>query len=158
MEIGRRNFMAGSAAAAVAATTGSGAEAASNPLAAILSKDRTAIRVVRVKAPVGAPPVIAIEEAAGAKLANTPLVQFLVSKADKVAVYSAPPGLKVPERAAGKGGEMLYVVKGSTTIAAGSAKHACGLGTLVMLDEGASYTERAGPRGYTAIKVRLQES
>ena len=157
MEIGRRTVLAGGAAATLAGLPAVRAEAVGNPLAAILSKDRTSIKLVRVKAPVGAPPVIEVADEPGQKLAGTPLMQFLVHKADKVAIFSCPPGLKIPEHAPGKGGELLYVVQGSTAIRAGKGQRECGRGSMILFEEGASHTQKAGPEGYTAIKVRLVE-
>jgi quercetin dioxygenase-like cupin family protein len=134
-----------------------GATAAGNPLATILSPDRTSIKVVHVTAPVGKPSAIEVKDEPGQKLANTPLMQFLTHKADKVAIFSCPAGLKIPERAPGKGGELLYVVLGSATVHAGTGKHDCGRGTIIIFEEGASHSQIAGPQGFTAIKVRLTE-
>ncbi|HLG89366.1 MAG TPA: hypothetical protein VKZ79_19480 [Alphaproteobacteria bacterium] len=159
MRIGRRTVLAGGAAAPLAAMAAvrADAAAASNPLAAILSPDRTSIKVVHVTAPVGKPSAIEERDEPGQKLANTPLMQFLTHKADKVAIFSCPPGLKIAERAPGKGGELLYVVLGSTTVRAGTGKRDCGRGTIIIFEEGGTHSQIAGPQGFTAIKVRLTE-
>ena len=157
MQIGRRTVLAGGAALATLPTIGAEGAAAGNPLAAILSQDRTSIKVVHVTAPVGKPSEIEVKDEPGQKLANTPLMQFLTRKADKVAIFSCPSGLKITERAPAKGGELLYVLLGSTTVHAGTGKHGCGRGTIVIFEEGASHSQVAGPQGFTAIKVRLTE-
>lgn len=157
MEIGRREVLAGSAAAVLAGVPVGRADAAANPLAAILSADGSSIEIVHVVAPVGAPSRIAVKDQAGEKQSGTRLVQFLARKADRVAIFGCPPGHKVAERAAGKGGELLYLVQGVVTVKAGTGRRSCGRGTMILCEEGGSFSLEAGPQGYAAIKIRLAE-
>ena len=156
MEIGRRDVLAGGAAAMLAGIPVGRADAA-NALAAILFGDGTSIQIVHIVAPVGAPSRIAVKDEAGEKLAGTPLTQFLHRKADRVAIFGCLPGHRTPERAAGKGGELLYVVQGVVTLKAGMGRRSCGRGAMILCEEGGSFSLEAGPQGYAAIKIKLTE-
>jgi len=166
MKIGRRGVIKGGViggsvigggAAAMLAGPAMGTEPkAPNPFATFLAPDRKSLTLVRVTA--GSDGTTRIEEAtvAGVPLARTPLVQFLENKADKVAVYGAPPNHSVPARRVAAGTkELIYIIRGDTTLTAGTAKRKCAVGTLVLAEAGAGLAETAGPQGYMVIKVRV---
>lgn len=158
VEIGRRAVIVGSSAALLAAPAVEAEPQAANPFAAFLAPDRKSLKLVRIAA--GDDGQARIEEStvAGEPLAKTVLVQFLASKADKVAVYSAPPHHEVPARTVAAGTkELLYVIRGATTLSTKAGKRACGIGTMILCEDstGTGHSEKAGPQGYTAIKVRI---
>ena len=160
MGIGRRTIIAGGGiAAAITAVPFSQVEAAmpTNALAQLLTADGRSINAVRVTS--GADghskfekTTIETESPAGGKV-----TRFLNRKASGVAVYSAPAGHKTPDRITTAGTEILYFIRGSATLSSGPNVHDCSAGTLVVLDDssGVGHSEKAGPQGYTAIRVKL---
>jgi hypothetical protein len=151
--------IAGGAAAMLAAASAHEA-AAANPYATLLAPDRKTLKIVRVAAGRDGHATIEDSTVTGEPLAKTVLVQFLTSKADRVAVYSAPPHHTIARSTVAAGTkELIYVIRGATTLSTKVGKRLCGTGTLILLEDsnGAGHGEKAGPQGYTAIKVRVTE-
>lgn len=151
MEISRRSAIAGTAAAVLLAHAPAHAkEVAEESLASAFSEDRRSLKATRIHG--GTPEDMTIT---AETLGNSALLQFLNRKATAVAVYSAPPGLAVAPRAISAAApELLFVVKGTTEITAEHGTVSCGIGALTIIESG-TVTEKAGPQGYTAIRVRL---
>ena len=166
MKIGRRPVMAGSAAVAMlGAARAAGAETPAgetNPWSWFVAPDGQSIKAVEVS--IGADGKAGIKEidvTADKSVAPKLFQQFLTHKASKVAIYSAPPYHKIDVIRPPIGGkparEFAFIVDGETTIKIGDASRKVGRGTVLLFDGAANYKEKAGPVGYTAIKVRLAD-
>jgi hypothetical protein len=150
---------AGSAMALAAAPllTVSQVLAATPSLMAAFSSDRSTLTVTRI-----AVSGVVVETVAPQVLANSALAQFLHRRASTVAVYSAPPGHGVPAREMPPAApEFLFVLKGDVTLALAQAGSRgivrCEVGSATLLESGA-IAERAGPEGYTALRLRLESA
>lgn len=154
MEFSRRIFVAGSAAALLAAHSEAWAEALDGAsLTSAFATDRKSLQATRITA-AGVEPFTITAEALG----NSPILQFLNRKATAVAVYSAPPKHTIARRTvAADAPELLFIIKGVTVIATDAGPVRCGVGSLTLLESG-SVTEKSGAQGYTAIKVRMTAS
>jgi hypothetical protein len=149
-------MLAGGAAALLAADPMS-ALAKTNPLAALIVQSGVAVKAVRVLTGPDGHSRFEDTTVAGERLANTELMQFLNKKAAAVAVYSAPANHKTSEAAAPAEGEILFLTHGTAAIGVHSGNRQCGAGTLVLFEDGTGtgHSMKAGPTGYTAIKIRL---
>jgi hypothetical protein len=81
--------------------------------------------------------------------------QFLTHKASATAIYQAPPRHAIAEAEPAK--DLLFIVDGATTLETDGGSRKLGRGTFVLFDGIAKHTEKAGPAGYVAIKVRLAD-
>lgn len=151
MELSRRTFATGSAAAVIAAHAPAFAAASpDNALVTFFAPDRRSLKATRITAKGIEPFTITAET-----LGNSPILQFLNRKATAVAVYSAPAGHDVPLRTVSiDGPEMLFIIDGASTITTDQGLVRAGVGSLVLL-EGGNISEKAGADGYAVIKVRL---
>lgn len=158
MEISRRGFVTGSAAAILAAHAPAwGAALQDSALVSAFAPDRRALTATRIFADAGKSKYESITIKAET-LGNSPILQFLNRKATAVAVYGAPAGHGVPLRTVGVDApEMLFIIEGASTITTDQGPVRADVGSLVLL-EGGNVSEKAGPNGYTLIKVRLGAS
>jgi hypothetical protein len=81
--------------------------------------------------------------------------QFLTHKASVTAIYQAPPRHAITGSQPAK--DLVLIVDGTTTIKTDGGSRKLGRGTFVLFDGVANHTEKAGPTGYVAIKVRLAD-
>jgi len=160
MDIERRTLLAASGAAAMLGVAGAArAETPAgetNPWSWFVAPDGQSIKAVQVS--VGADGKSGIKEidmAADKSVAPKVFQQFLTHKASKVAIYNAPPHHAIAETTPAK--DLLFIVDGETTLKCDSDSRKVGRGAFVLFDGVAKHTEKAGPGGYTAIKVRLAD-
>jgi hypothetical protein len=126
------------------------------PWAGAIGPNGDSIKAVRVSAGADGQSTIAdIEVPADKSVAPLLFQQFLTHKASATAIYRAPPHHAIGESAPAK--DLLLIVDGSTTIKTDGGSRRLGLGTFVLFDGVARHTEKAGPAGYVAIKVRLAD-
>ena len=161
MSIKRRTVIAagGGAAVALAASRApamADAKDNGNPWASAIAGDGDGIKAVRVSA--GADGKSKIEEVdlpADPSVAPKLFQQFLTHRASATAIYQAPPHHAIAESQPAK--DLLFIVDGATTLKTDAGSRKLGLGTFVLFDGVAKHTEKAGPAGYVAIKVRLAD-
>jgi hypothetical protein len=155
--IRRRSVLAGGGATLAVRGLANAADKP-NPLAAAFSGDGKSMTVVRLLLRNDGQTRVA-ESEIGADDSPYPLFkQFLTAKASAVAIYAAPAhhkiaAVKAPAKA------MLFIAAGETVFKAGGTSQRCPAGTAILVDagSGAGLTETAGPDGYTAIKVQLED-
>jgi hypothetical protein len=159
MEMSRRGFVAGSAAALIAAQSEAFAAALQeNALVSAFAPDRRSLTATRVFADAARKSKFETVTIKAETLGNSPILQFLNRKATAVAVYSAPAGHEVPLRTLSiDGPELLFIIDGASTITTDQGPVRAGVGALVLL-EGGNVSEKAGAEGYTVIKARLGAS
>jgi hypothetical protein len=159
MTIKRRTLIAaGGGIAATVATrrTKAAAKDQGSPWAGAIAASGDSVKAVRVS--LGADGKSRIEDIdvpADKSVAPQLFQQFLTHKASATAIYRAPPHHAIAESEPAK--DLLLIVDGTTTIKTDSGSRKLGLGTFVLFDGVAKHTEKAGPTGYVAIKVRLAE-
>jgi quercetin dioxygenase-like cupin family protein len=155
MDIERRTMLKGSVVLAAAASLRASAAEATNPLAAFIASDGSAIKAVKVTADDAGTHIA--EVAVAADPSPYPLFkQFLTHKASRVAIYAAPPGHRVT--VVPSTNQLIYVVAGSLTVMGKDPPgHDCPAGSAILIDAQTRHREHAGPAGFTAIKVALSD-
>jgi hypothetical protein len=81
--------------------------------------------------------------------------QFFTHKADKVAIFRAPPGHYFIDEKKAKA--LLLIVDGEIELTTDAGPRKTGRGSFVLFDGKGANTQRAGRAGYTAIKVLLAD-
>src|SRR4051812_37726461 len=118
MQVSRRTFVTGSAAAILAAHAPAwGAALQNDALVSAFAADRRALTAPRFFADAARASKFETMTIKAEPLGNSPILQFLNRKATAAAVYSAPAGHEVPMRTITiDGPEMLFVIGGASTI------------------------------------------
>jgi len=157
MELKRRIVIAGGGAAAMLSTARAAkAEAPANPWDSALSADGDTIKALHViQGTDGKSKIEDIDLPPDQSLAPKLFQQFLTHKASKVAIYQAPPHHAIAEARPAK--DLLLIVDGTTMLSTDGGSRKIGSGTFVLFDGVAKHTEKSGPTGYVAIKVRLAD-
>jgi hypothetical protein len=157
MEIERRTVIAaGGAMIALGVADRAAADAPLSPWAGALPVNGDFIKAVLISADAdGKSRISEMEVPPDPSLAPKLFQQFLTHKASKVAVFQAPPHHAIAEAKPAK--DLLLIVDGETTLKADAGSRRVGRGGFVLFDGVAKHTEKAGPAGYVAIKVRLAE-
>ena len=161
MKVKRRIMIAAGGAAAVALAASRGRAVAdakdhANPWAAAIAGGGGSIKAVLFS--VGADGKSKMEDIdvpADQSVAPKLFQQFLTHKASATAIYQVPPHHVIAESQPAK--DLLFIVDGATTLKTDAGSRKLGLGTFVLFDGVAKHTEKAGPAGYVAIKVRLAD-
>jgi hypothetical protein len=159
MSIKRRTLMAAGGGGVVVALAHGKTKAAKDPgspWAGAITDGGDGIKAVSISAGAdGKSKIDDITVPADTSVAPKLFQQFLTHKATATAIYQAPPGHTIAEGQPAK--DLLFIVDGTTTLKADSGSRTVGRGTFVLFDGVAKHTEKAGPAGYVAIKVRLAD-
>lgn len=157
VSIKRRTLIAAGGGVAVALAQGAArASGSGSSWADAITAGGNGIKAVRVTADAeGKSRIEDIQMPADASVAPQLFQQFLTHRASAVAIYQARPHHAIPESQPAK--DLLFIAEGATTLKTDGGSRKLGLGTFVLFDGVAKHSEKAGPAGYVAIKVRLAE-
>ena len=152
MNIPRRTVLAGGGAAlAIATISPTIAADIENPLASFIAADGNSFRAIRVTAADRTQSQLRAEDIPADHSPYPLFKQFLTHKANRVAVYSAPPGHKTT--AAPDENQLIYLVAGTMRLKVKGDRRDCVAGQVILMDASSHHRQQAGPAGYTAIKI-----
>ena len=158
MDIERKIVIVGGGAVAALAVGHTNADTSEppNPWASAITKGGDGLKAVMVSAGAdGKSKIEEIDVAADTSLAPKLFQQFLTHKASATAIYQAPPHHVIAAGEPAK--DLLLIVDGAVTLKSDSGSRKLGPGAFVLFDGVAKHSEKAGPAGYVAIKVRLAD-